>query len=105
MSADASGDRTGIDNTMDRVTRVLNAQRGLLSCPGVNAFGISPAVFASVLVDKAAPLDYGGGPIPPDDPAWVVFVHLRPGTEVPRPNPLYIDGVRVYFSTLEVKPL
>jgi hypothetical protein len=102
LTADPKGDRTRFDNTAKRVIAVkseLHAET--LGC-GAYYVGVSSDAIMSAVI-KGQPLPEGPGFIPNEDPSHCIVVYLN--SDAPRPvaNPLYTDGVRVYFVDDQIR--
>jgi hypothetical protein len=102
LSASPEGDRTRFDNTAERVLKVkgeLHAET--LGCGAYYVGVSSDAIMSSVI--NAKPLPDGPGYIQKDDPSHCIVVYLN--SDAPRPvaNPLFSDGVRVYFVDDQIR--
>lgn len=102
LTANPEGDRTRFDNTAERVLKVkgeLHAET--LGCGAYYVGVSSDAIMSSVI--HAQPLPEGPGFIQNDDPSHCIVVYLN--SDAPRPvaNPLYTEGVRVYFVDDQIK--
>jgi hypothetical protein len=104
LSADPSGDQTGRSNSRLRVEALQDAFAGrFLSCPGATGVGLTIAPFAEADV-RREPLVWTGGPVSDSDPRWVIEASVTDAAHLPRTNPLYLQGVRVYFDVRNVVP-
>lgn len=106
LTEDASGDQTGRANDLGRVSAVHGRiQWDLIACGGVVGVGITVDWIAEALLHHTS-LPQVSRPVAPSDPSYVLRVMLVDERRLPTTNPLYFDGVRVYFeATGPIDPL
>ncbi len=93
LTEDASGDETGRQNRKDRALRVLNAaDKALFRCPGVTGIGLSTWMIASTEHAQPPPGRFDA------DASYVIRVYVRGDEHLPPGNPMYLDGVQVWFT-------
>lgn len=95
LSADPLTDETGKSNTQGRVLFIKDKyQTAMLACTGVNGISMTAAAAARAMLEGKPPSDKA---VDPNAPIYAITVALD--TDAPKPvaNPLFIDGVRVYF--------
>jgi hypothetical protein len=96
LSTNSKGDRTRFDNTAERVIKVKNDLHvEALGCGAYYVGVSSDAIMAAVI--HSQPLPDGPGFVPNEDPSHCIMVYLTSDAPKPVANPLYADGVRVYF--------
>jgi hypothetical protein len=103
LTADASGDLTGKANTEARVLEVRSkhdVDQVLSRCPGVVSVGLTLAPIAEHILAG----DFGTWapnnlkPSKGDARDWVMKVGVMKPEHMPQKNPLFLDGVRIYFE-------
>ncbi|MBX3231139.1 MAG: hypothetical protein KIT84_37380 [Labilithrix sp.] len=95
LTADPAGDETGKSNTQERVLYVKNKiQSAMLACAGVNGISMTPADAARAVLEGKPPLEKA---VDPNAPVYAITVALDNDAPKPVANPLFIEGVRVYF--------
>lgn len=96
LIASAKDDHTRFDNTAARVVPIKSEiQVEALGC-GAYYVGVSSAPIMSALIAGQQPPE-GPGFIDPSDPAHCIMIYLKTDAPNPVKNPLYYQGVRVYF--------
>lgn len=102
LSASPEGDRTRFDNTAERVLKVKSGLAAeSLGC-GAYYVGVSSDAIMSAVIHGESPPE-GPGYIPNEDPSHCIVVYLNSDAPRPSANPLYADGVRVYFVDDQVR--
>lgn len=100
FSSDPTSDRTGVDNTEQRVKRIMDAMDAAVrGCPNVLAF--------DRLLNRRAVEELRLDPRPvqgAESKTWVLRVLVKSSSELPATNPLYLDGVRTYFGVKDLPP-
>ncbi len=100
LTDDASGDLTGQANDMARVLQIKSAHEWeILRCPGTTGLGITIVAFAS------KPIVPPEKPVSPLEKIYVIKASVKSEAYLPAANPLYLDGVRVYFEVSNIEPL
>lgn len=102
-TADATGDRTGQENTAERVLKVKkDIHVEALGCgAGWVGVGYDP-IMSAVIAGRELPA--GPGLVDPEDRAHTLIVFLQGNAPIPVANPLYVDGVRAYFIGGDLTP-
>jgi len=102
LTTSAEGDRTRFDNTAERVLAVKRELHvETLGC-GAYYVGVSADAIMSAVI-KAQPLPEGPGFVSNDDPSHCIVVYLNSDAPHPVANPLFTNGVRVYFVDDQIR--
>jgi hypothetical protein len=96
ITDDPAGDLTGRANDEARVLRIKTSiEWSLIKCPGVVGVGVTIAEYGEAMAR--------GGEIRPtkvaaDDKTYVIQLSITEARYMPKTNPLFFDGVRLYFD-------
>jgi hypothetical protein len=95
LTTDSKGDRTRFDNTAERVLKVKRELAAESLACGADYVGVSAEAIMTAVINGQTP--EGPGFIPNEDPSHCIVIYLNGNAPHPVANPLYTDGVRVYF--------